>query len=197
MIFNKEEYFEKTFRNQDFSGEKISSKQFEGCLFIGCNFSDVVFDSCNLVECDFEKCNLSVVKLDRSRVSDVTFRDSKAIGIDWNRVVLPRLLFNSPVKFFNTILSDSSFFGLSFHELVVEGCVAHNVDFREGDFSGSNFKFTDFSGALFSDTNLSRVDFTDATNFDIDIFRNKLEKAIFDRFEAVALLRSLGIELVG
>ena len=79
---------------------------------------------------------------------------------------------------------------------MIEQCVARNVDFRAGDFSNASFKNTDLGGAMFSDTNLTKSDFTDATNFHIDIFKNKLKKAKFDRFEAVRLLESLEIEIV-
>lgn len=197
MNFEEKEYWSKTFKDQDFSGENIAAKQFEGCTFVGCNFTEASFNRCNFVECVFEKCNLSVVQIEYSKFSDVIFRDSKVIGINWTKVAWPRLIFSSPIKFFNTIINDSSFYGLSLQDLVIEGCVAHNVDFREGDFSNSNFKFTDFSGSIFSETNLSRADFSDATNFDIDVFRNKLKKAKFDRFEAIRLLDFLEIELVG
>lgn len=190
------EYCSKTFKGEDFSGENISSKEFEGCTFVECNFTEARFNRCKFSECEFSKCNLSVVKVEYSKFSDVLFRDSKAIGIDWTKVAWPRLIFSSPIKFYDSIINDCSFFGLSLQDLVIEACVAHNVDFRGGDFSNSNFKYTDFGGSMFSDTNLSRTDFSDATNFDIDIFTNKLKKAKFDRFEAIRLLGSLEIELV-
>ena len=79
---------------------------------------------------------------------------------------------------------------------MVEECKAHNVDFREGNFSNSNFTYTDLSGSFFSNTTLSGTDFSEAINYDIDIYRNIIEKAKFSRFEAVRLLDSLDIELV-
>ena len=191
------EFWSKTFEGEDFSGREISSKEFEGCTFVSCNFSESVFKKCNFVECEFSKCNLSVAKLEYSKFADVLFRESKLIGIDWTKVAWPRLIFSSPIKFFDCNVSDSSFYGLSLHDLVIENYLAHNVDCREGDFSHSNFKYTDCSGSMFSETNLSNADFSDATDFDIDIFSNQLKKAKFDRFEAVRLLGSLDIELVG
>lgn len=197
IIGDENEYWSKTFDGEDYSGQRISSKAFEGCTFIGCNFAEAIFSRCNFVDCEFSKCNLSVAKMEYSKFSDVLFRGSKVIGIDWTKIAWPRLIFSSPIKFYDSIVSESSFYGLSLQDLVIESCVAHNVDFRDGDFSNSNFKYTDFSGSLFSDTNLSMADFSDATDFDIDIFSNKLKKAKFDRFEAIRLLGCLEIELVG
>jgi uncharacterized protein YjbI with pentapeptide repeats len=105
-------------------------------------------------------------------------------------------MYSSPIKFYKSIVNDSSFYGLSLHDLVLEECKAHNVDFREGDFSHSNFSYTDLSGCFFGNTNLSAADFSEASNYDIDIYRNTITKAKFSRFEAVRLLDSLEIELV-
>lgn len=81
-------------------------------------------------------------------------------------------------------------------DLVLEECKAHDVDFREGDFSCSNFTYTDLSGSLFSNSNLSGADFSEASNYDINIYQNVIKQAKFSRFEAVRLLDSLEIELV-
>lgn len=196
-IGDEKEFFSKTFKGESFAGDIIYSKEFEGCTFIECNFTEAVFDRCNFIECEFTKCNLSVMKIEYSKFSDVLFHDSKAIGIDWTKAAWPRLMFSSPIKFYNSIINDSSFYGLSLQDLVLEGCSAKNVDFRDGDFSNANFKYTEFGNSMFSDTNLTRADFTDATDFDIDIFRNNLKKAKFCRFEAINLLGCLDIDLVG
>ena len=192
----KDEYWSEKFENLDFSGIEISSKEFDGCTFEKCDFSEATFKGCNFVDCEFISCNLSIVKIEYSKYSDVCFRDSKLIGIDWTKVAWPKFIFDSPIKFYKSILNDCSFYGLSLQDLVLEECKAHNVDFREGNFSNSNFTYTDLSGSFFGNTNLSGVDFSEATDYDIDIYRNIIEKAKFSRFEAVSLLDSLDIELV-
>lgn len=197
MSFEEEqEYWSKTFEGKDFSGEEIDSKEFDGCTFVECNFTDATFDHCNFVDCEFKRCNLSVVQIKYSKFSDVIFSDCKAIGINWTTVDWPRMMFSAPIKFYGSIINDSSFFGLPLQDLVIENCTARDVDFREGDFTCANFKSTDFLGAIFSQTTLKSADFTDAANFDIDIFNNKIEKAKFDRLEAINLLDCLDIELV-
>ena len=192
----KSEYWSETFRNLDFSEVEFTSKEFDGCTFENCDFSDAIFKTCNFVDCEFINCNLSNVKIEYSKYADVCFRDSKLIGINWTKVAWPKFIFGSPFKFYKSILNESSFYGLSLQDLVLEECKAHNVDFREGDFSNSNFTYTDLSGSYFSNTNLYGADFSEATDYDIDIYQNRIEKAKFSRFEAVRLLDSLEIELV-
>ena len=192
----KNEYWSENFRNLNFSGMAISSKEFDGCTFTACDFSEVTFKRCKFVDCEFTQCNLSVVKFEYSKFSDVYFRESKMIGIDWTKAAWSRLMFSAPIKFYNSILNDSSFYGLPMHDLVLEECKAHNVDFREGDFSHSNFTYTDLTGSLFANTNLSSADFSEATEYDIDIQRNNIKHAKFSRFEAIRLLDGFEIDLV-
>lgn len=194
-IGEAQEYWDTVFEGEDFSGLEISAKVFESCRFIGCNFSDATLKRCSFTDCEFSKCNLSVVNLGYSKFSDVLFLDSKLLGMDWEKAAWSDLTLDAPIKFYRSVISESTFYGLSLQGVVIEDCVAHNVDFREGDFSHADFSQTDFDGAMFSETNLSGVDFSKATGFDIDIFRNKLTKAKFDRFEATRLLASLDIEL--
>ena len=158
---------------------------------------EATFDRCKFVESEFVKCNLSVARMEYSKFSDVTFRGCKALGVDWTKAVWPRLVFSSPINFHESVINDSSFYGLSLQDMAIEGCTAYNIDFRNGDFSNANFTHSDFTGSIFSDTNLTKANFVDAVNFDIDVFKNKIKKAKFDRFEAVRLLGSLEIELVG
>lgn len=190
------EYWSEKFRGLDFSNQEITNKEFEVCTFKECNFSEAIFRQCNFVDCEFSQCNLSMVNFAYSRFSDVSFRESKLIGIDWTKVSWPELTFSSPFKFYQSLISDCSFYGLSLQEITLEECKAHNVDFREADFSQANFAYTDLAGSFFNRTNLSGANFLEATNYDIDIYQNQIKNAKFSRHEAVRLLESLDIELV-
>lgn len=192
----KNDYWSETFKDMDLSSTEIVAKEFDGCTFNNCNFSEATFKRCNFVDCEFNNCNLSMVNIDYSKFSDVQFNESKLIGINWTKVSWPRMAFSAPVKFYKSIVNDSSFYGLALPEMVLEQCKAHSVDFREGDFSNANFSYTDFGGSFFSKTNLSGADFYEATDFDIDIYQNEIKHAKFSRFEAVRLLDSLDIELI-
>jgi len=149
-----------------------------------------------LVDCHFINCNISVIKITQSKFSDVVFDECKVIGVDWTKAYWPSMTFCSPIKFHKCILNDSSFMGLNLQEIVIEECKAHDVDFREGNFSEANFTYTDFAYSVFNKTNLTGADFSEATNYNINIYRNEIKKAKFTRYEAVSLLESLDIELV-
>ena len=192
----EKEYQSERFKGLDFSNQEIAAIEFDDCQFEQCNFSEATLRRCKLVDCDFLGCNLSNVQLEYSKFSEVCFRDSKLIGIDWTKVAWPKFIFASPIKFYQSILNDSSFNGLALQELVLEECKAHHVDFRDGDFTSANFTYTDLTASLFAKTNLTSADFSEASNYDINIFNNIIKKATFSRYEAIRLLDSLEIELV-
>jgi len=195
-IENQQEYFSKTFDGLDVGGSHLSEVIFEGCAFLRCNFSEVSFYKCKFVECTFTASNLSNVVVSHSKFLDVDFHESKVIGIDWTKADWPRFSFSAPFKFTECILNDSSFFGLNFTELTAEHCKAHDVDFRNGNFSKANFSYTDFAHSLFLKTNLKEADFSEAQNYSINIFENEIAGARFSRYEAISLLDCLNIELV-
>jgi fluoroquinolone resistance protein len=192
----KNEYWSAKFEGINFSGQEIAAKEFDGCTFKDCDFSEATFKRCNFVDCEFTRCNLSLVSVAYSKFSDTAFHESKLIGINWTKASWSTLVFSSPIKFYKSIVSDSSFYGLSLQEIVFDECKAHNVDFREGDFSHACFTYTDLSGSFFNNTNLTGADFSEATDYDIDIYQNEIKRAKFTRFEAVRLLESLEIELL-
>lgn len=193
---NGGEYSSQSFNNLDLSGKELTSKEFDGCIFKECDFAEAILNKSKFVDCHFIRCNLSLVKVEQSQFFDVVFEECKAVGIDWTRVSWSQYVFCSPIKFYKSIINDSSFFGLSLEELEIEECKAHDVDFREGDFSSANFYNTDFTNSLFNKTNLTGASFIEAINYDIDIHFNEVSKAKFSRLEAVRLLEGLDIELV-
>lgn len=192
---NQAEFLSRTFSGFDLGETAISNRSFDDCRFQDCNFNGARLEHCRFVDCAFESCNLSVCRLDRCRFSDVRFEGCKLVGIDWTTAQWPSIVLASPVGFRNCILNDSSFFGLSLPELTLEACKAHQVDFREGDFSAGRFCFSELTGCLFAHTDLSDADFTDAIDYDIDINLNTVRGARFSRQEAVRLLEHLGIQL--
>lgn len=195
-LLAKNEHWSENFKNLEAANKVFAAIEFDSCTFEDCNFSGATFQRCTFVECEFIRCNLSMAKLEYSKFSEVFFRDSKLVGINWNKVTWPGFILDAPIQFYNCILNDSSFYGLTLQHLVIEACKAHDVDFREGDFSHSNFTYTELVGSLFINTNLSGADFSEATDYDIDISQNSLKKAKFSRFEATRLLEYLEIELV-
>ena len=190
------EHFSKVFNGLNLSYKKIESTIFENCTFSRCNFLEAIFSKSKFIDCEFLECNLSIVKVESSKFSDVVFDECKIIGVDWTNASWPNIKLCSQIKFYKCIINDSIFFGLNLAEIVIEECKAHNVDFRDGDFSGAYFSHTDFQGSMFSQTNLSGANFIEAINYNIDINFNNIRMAKFSRYEAIRLLDSLDIELV-
>lgn len=193
---NNHEYLSQTLTGLCLTSQNITSKKFDSCTFKDCDFSEATFNDTKFIDCTFIKCNLSIAKINNCKFSDVIFEECKLIGIDWTSIAWPQIALCSPVKFYKCIINDGIFFGLSLEELVIEQCKAHDVDFREGNFTDSNFTYTDFTNSLFNKTNLTGVNFTEAFNYNIDIYFNDIKRAQFSRHEAVRLLDSLNIELV-
>lgn len=196
MIEDNNEYFSKSFETIDAAGKSFTDVLFENCTFDKSNFSEARFYKCKFVDCEFTNTNLSNVKVDYSKFLEVTFNACKLVGIDWTKADWPRFNFTSPLKFAQCILNDTSFFGLNLGELQLEHCKAHDVDFRNGNFSKASFIYSDFTNSLFMKTNLKEADFSEAVNYNIDIFNNEITAARFSRHEAVRLLDCLNIELL-
>jgi fluoroquinolone resistance protein len=190
------EYLTESFKNLNLSQQRIESKVFEDCEFSDCNFSETIFQKCEFTNCSFSRCDFSLAKPEFSQFRGVQFTECKMIGIDWARASWPKVAFFSPLKFIKCIINDSFFLELTLKEIVIQDCRAHDVDFRNGNFSGANFTNTDFRNSLFEKTNLTGTNFTGAINYSIDISLNTITKAKFSRQEAIRLLDSLGIELV-
>jgi len=196
IITEAKTHYSQSFVDEDLSFEEMEFIEFEDCTFKTCNFSEATFKQCRFIDCLFLKSNLSVVDFNQSKLNNVTFDQCKLIGIDWTRITWSSIVTGSPITFTDSILNDGSFFGLALEELVAENCQAHAVDFREGDFNHANFSKTDFMNSLFNETNLSYADFSDASNYQIDVYFNKVNGARFCRIEALSLLEGLEIELV-
>jgi uncharacterized protein YjbI with pentapeptide repeats len=116
--------------------------------------------------------------------------------VNWTQVAWPQIKLTSPLKFYKSNISHSSFYELELAEIVVEECKAHEVDFREGDFSHGNFSGADLQGSLFMHTKLNSADFCEAVNYQIDPQQNNIKKARFSMPEAMNLLNSFEIEIV-
>lgn len=196
LFKSNEEYFDVSFNKLELAGIHGKNIEFEECQFSDCDFSNAKFQNCKFVNCEFERCNLSLLDLANSRLFGVTFQDSKLVGVDWTKATWPVYHIDFELKFYRCILTDSSLFGLTLNELVLDECKLHDVDFREGDFTGSTMSHCDFTHSLFMRTNLQQVDFTESSNYAIDVLENQVKGAKFSRYEALNLLEYLGIELV-
>jgi uncharacterized protein YjbI with pentapeptide repeats len=183
------------FKALDLAGQTLTGLEFEDCSFVSCNFSETKFVKCKFLECTFRSCNLSVISVAGCSFGDVSFEESKVIGVNWTQANWPRIRLNSPFRFDKSILDNCSFYGLGLKGLAMVECKAREADFRHADCSEANFTHTDFAGSMFGSTNLSRADFSEARNYNIDISNNVIKKARFTWPDAMNLLRHLDIEI--
>lgn len=189
------EFYEQNFSSFNCPSIIIEDKLFEGCRFIRANFSESQFIRCKFVECEFNNCNLSAVQFKDSSFNDIIFFESKVTGVNWTMLNWPHIRLSSPFQFYNCIISHSSFYSLELQELVIEGCIAHDVDFREADLRRANFKLTDFEKSQFVHTKLYAADFTEAHSYSIDPTQNDIRKAKFSLPDAIHLLDGFDIQI--
>jgi uncharacterized protein YjbI with pentapeptide repeats len=74
-------------------------------------------------------------------------------------------------------------------------CSIRENIFKNTNLSGSDFSGSDLRGSMFHNSDLTKVDFRKAKDFSINPLTNKLQKARFNRYEAVSLLAYLDIIL--
>lgn len=190
-------YTDTTFQHLEQPSETFEKIIFENCKFNHCGFSSAKFIQCKFIDCDFLNCNLSAIVIDGSSFSQVYFRDSKIIGVNWAAARWPQIKLTSPIHFEQCNISLSNFYGLSLIEITIDSCKAHEVDFREADLSRANFANSDLYNSQFIHTKLNYADFSEAVNYSINIGLNQIEKAKFTFPEVIGLLANLDIEISG
>jgi len=145
---------------------------------------------------DFTKQKITHGEFDDSKLNDIDFISCKMIGIDWTMADWKSLLNANPIRFSKSILNDSNFFGLHLENIIMKVCEVKEVDFTSSFLKNGNFTKSDFKGSIFHSTNLEGANFTDTSNSSINLKTNHLKGAIFNRYEALYLLESMGILLV-
>lgn len=195
--FNLNSYADKTFCQLILKGTYVEYIEFHNCQFKQCKFLEVTFKKVKFIDCEFESCDLSLSKFPGCSFSEVSFKNSNLAGINWTEVSWPLVKLVSPLYFYSSNISHSSFFGLELTGLIVEDCKAHDVDFRESVLNHASFIRTDLQNSLFMHTNLKYADFTNAMNYNIDIRENTITQASFSFPDVVVLLNHLNIKING
>jgi uncharacterized protein YjbI with pentapeptide repeats len=193
---NGSEFVAKTIKNVALDKHEMVSVVFDACEFKDCHFGSAVFTRCKFVDCVFVECNLSNAKIAGSKFLNAEFSHCKMIGINWPEATWLSIAASPQLTFWNSNLNDSSFFGLKLHEMVIQNCTAHSVDFRAADLTRADLTGTDLQESLFGKTILIEADLSGATNYNIDVLDNNVRKARFSRHEALGLLSGFDIELV-
>lgn len=79
--------------------------------------------------------------------------------IGWTKAYWRGLVLGSQLQFKKCLINSSSFYRLNQAGITIEACQAHDVDFREANFSRANFSGTDLTNSLFGNTNLAEANF--------------------------------------
>jgi len=188
--FDKDTYERETFSGLTLGEETVKGVTFEECIFENCSFISTKLEACRFITTTFRGCILSAVLPTNSRFDEVTFKNCKAIGIDWTRTSEVRKL-----RFAESQVNYSNFRFLKIPGLKMERCEVKDADFIEAKIKGASFAKSDLEKTRFFKTDLTEADFRGAENYSIDPAGNTLKKARFSLPEAIALLESLEIIL--
>lgn len=197
LEFDLNGYSNQTFTHIVLEETWLKQITFQHCQFKQCKFLGVMFDKVIFIDCDFESCDLSLSKFTGCKLSEVSFKNSKLIGINWTQLNWPLIKLTSPLYFYQSNISHSSFYELDLADLIVEDCKAHEVDFREANLNRACFMGSDLQHSLFMHTNLKHANFINATNYSIDIQQNILTHASFSFPDVIGLLNHLNINISG
>lgn len=174
--------------------EKVNSLEEDGfleCTFEGCDFSNADFSKKRFLNCKFFRCNWTATKVENTRLQEVSFVESKVMGVDFT-------------------LCDPAFLRLFFEKCLLRGCnftemklqgskfITSDVKechFVQSDLKKASFRGSNLEGTAFHHTNLVEVDFVEAIYYAIDPLNNPLKSAKFSKLEALALLQGLEITL--
>lgn len=195
-IENGEEYYQSSYDGLDFAQHRFTQIEWEDCVFTGCDFSQAQFVGCRILDCRFINCNFSLARFDRSRLYQVSFTDSKLLGIDWTKALWSTNGVAPELNFVRCNLSDSSFFGLFLQHSRITECRIHGCDFRNADLRHSHIKSSDLAETSLAHANLDSVDFTGSQNIVLEPGLNNLQGTKLPSFEALALVQRHGVILV-
>ncbi|MCP5098182.1 MAG: pentapeptide repeat-containing protein [Chloroflexi bacterium] len=187
---DQDEYFEQTFTGLACRQETITGITFHECIFKECTFTEAVFNYSSFLDCEFYDCDLSMAVVDNGRFNNVSFHESKLIGINWAKVAHIKF-----INFHSCNISFSTFLELNLERCQIRSCEAKDVFFSETNLTKANCTLTYFIARQFRHTNLTRADFTNAKNYTISPTLNTLKKTKFSMPEAMALLHGLDIIL--
>lgn len=177
--------------NIDYSGQRIANNEFIDCTFVNCDFSNSMLSENDFINCRFESCNFAMAKLAGSGLKEVSFKDCKLIGINFDYCA--DFLF--AVNFDNCVLDYSSFTKKKMKKTHFKHCSLQETDFSGTDLSMAVFGNCNLSRAVFYESNLEKADFRTAYNYTIDLEANKVTKAKFSYAGLAGLLTKYKIEI--
>lgn len=183
---------DKTFEDISYAGETINGAEYSSCIFKKCDFSNSNFSSNKFIDCVFDGCNLSVMKLAKSTLSGVEFKNCKILGVNFTECI--DFLFS--VGFEGCILDYSSFMLKKMPKTRFSKSTLKEVTFTQASLAGSIFDDCDLNGVVFNRTDLSSANFITAYNYDIDPEINLVKNASFSAQGIHGLLSKYQLKIV-
>lgn len=164
---------DKEFEGIDFQIKGFLSGEYAGCRFIKCNFNQLDLSKSIFIDCEFVDSNLSLIKIKQVICRNVTFIDTKMLGIRFDEMNP----FGLQIEFKNVVLDHAVFHNVKMPKTNFSHCSLKEVDFSLADFSGSLFEHCDFHHAVFDSTNLEKADFSTSINYSINPQQNRIKKS--------------------
>lgn len=180
----------KYYEDEEILLEKVDSfenSEFVGCSFKGLDLQGHTFKNSKFLECRFEACNLSNVEILNSVFRDVEFFNSKLVGLNYSSTNAI-----SQLSYKKSCLNFSIFQELNLENIIIEDCIAREIDFSYSNLKKSSFKSSDLLNCIFNNVDLTSADFSGAFSYEIDPTITKIKNAKFSLPEALSLLNSLG-----
>lgn len=183
---------DKTFTELNYAKTTERNTEFNNCIFKKCDFSEAEFAACKFIDCVFDNCNLAMMKVDRSTLNNVTFKDCKILGVNFSPV--QDFLFT--VRFEGCMLDYSSFMGKKMPKTTFKKSSLKEVTFTQAVLNGSVFDECNLLETVFRQTDLTGVNFSTALNYIIDPELNTMNKAIFSSHGLEGLLFKYNLKIV-
>ena len=178
-----------TFSKKDYRKSPLEKWEYEHCTFIHCDFSDSDISHIQFSACEFRNCNLSMSKMIATSLQNITFKDSKILGVQFDTCNNFLLEFS----FENCILNFASFYGMKIPKTKFRECSLQEVNFTGTDICDGIFENCDLAKTIFDRTNLESVDFRSSYNYMLDPENNSIEKAKFSLSGTPGLLTKYDI----
>lgn len=171
----KRYYEDKVFEKHTFTSEGLKQGVFENCSFLNCDFQNIQILSAVFSDCRFSGCNFSMTKLPDTQLGNVSFENSKLMGLSFKDCST----FIFEVNFKKCILDYASFDNRKMKKTKFEQCSLKGVDFTGADLSESAFLRCDLSEAIFHATNLKKADLSSSYSYIIHPDENYIKNARF------------------
>lgn len=169
--------------------QDLEEKEYFECSFLGCEFIEKKFNHKKFFNCLFERCALTGVQLEKARLQQVVFKESKLMGIDFT-LCDPTFL---KLQFQKCLLRGCNFTEMNLKEISFEDCVVKECHFVQCNLEKANFRRANLEGTLFHKANLAKANFVEAIHYVINPLNNNLKEAHFSKPEVYSLLMDLGI----